>query len=159
MPRRWVLSKKERKQLVKELSRLYPGLELDPSSKIEYYQSRELPLIIIVDDVPAFFKYEDKWVPHLKYLLSKGYEWIPRIVVDMGAVKPLGRGADVMAPGIRRVVGEFRAGDPVAVVDEKYGKPFVVGIALVDSVRIPGMKRGRVVRNIHRVGDRIWRLL
>lgn len=158
MPRRWVLSKKERKQLVKELSSLYPGLELNPSSKIEYYQSRELPLIIIVDNVPAFFKYEDKWIPHLKYLLSKGYDWISRVVVDMGAITPLGRGADVMVPGIRRVVGEFRAGDPIAVVDEKYGKPFVVGIALVDSVKIFGIRRGRAVKNIHRVGDRIWHL-
>jgi len=159
LPRRWVLSKKERKKLVKELSSLYPGLSLDPSMKIEYYQSKEAPLLIIIDGVPAFFKYEDKWIPHLKFLLNKGYDWIPRVVVDMGAVAPLGRGADVMAPGIRRIIGEFRAGDPIAVVDEKYGKPFVVGIALVDSVKIPGMKRGRAVKNIHRVGDRVWRLL
>ncbi len=160
MGRRYTLSKRERRLIMGELGKQYPGFTVDKNVVVEIYEEKGLGRILLLDGVPAFFTYGDKWFPHLKYLLKQMIPGIPVIVVDMGAVKPLLRGADLMAPGIRRVEGDFREGDPVVVVDEKYGKPFMVGKALIDSKPlIDGIvKRGRVVENIHRVGDKLWKL-
>ncbi len=159
MVRRWYLSKKEVKALRKELVGLYPNLPLE-IDRVEKIVEKEIGEIIVVDGILAFYVYEDKYYPLLTLLLEKGYEWMPYVVVDMGAVKPLLRGADVMAPGIREVYGEFREGDPVVVVEEKYRKPFVVAKALVDSKLLAEglIRRGRALENIHRVGDRIWKM-
>lgn len=95
------------------------------------------------------------------FLLKKGFEWFNRIVVvDMGAVKPLLRGADVMIPGIVEVKGFFNKGDPVVVVDEKYNKPLIVGKALIQSQDIVSKKlsKGKAIENIHRIGDKLWNL-
>lgn len=80
-----------------------------------------------------------------------------RVVVDMGAVPHLARGADVMSPGVVRVEGEIRPGEVVAVVDERHGKVLAVGEALVAGEEMRG-GRGKVVRNLHHVGDPVWRL-
>ncbi|WFO75727.1 DUF1947 domain-containing protein [Desulfurococcaceae archaeon MEX13E-LK6-19] len=158
MPRRWYLSKKESKKLRETITGMYPNVPLE-FEVVEKVIEKDLPEIIIVDKVPAFFIYEGKYYPLLTLLLSKGVEWVQRIVVvDMGAVKPLLRGADVMAPGIVGVKGAFEPGDPVVVLEEKYGKPFVVGKALVSSKDLVEKKvtRGKAVENLHRVGDKIW---
>jgi predicted RNA-binding protein (TIGR00451 family) len=65
-------------------------------------------------------------------------------------------GADVMAPGIVRVEGEFDKGDLVLVVDEKHGKPLALGESLSDSANARNTKQGAVVKNIHFVSDKIW---
>jgi len=160
MGRRYVLSKRERKRVVEELASQYPGLALSKDSIIEIYEDEEIGTVLLIDRTPSFFQHGGKWLPHLKLLLKNTIPNLPTIVVDSGAVAPLLRGADVMAPGVREVRGEFHTGDPVVVVDEKYGKPLVVGLALVDSSAIASgsVKRGKVVENIHRVGDKLWSL-
>ncbi len=160
MPRRYVLSKKERKKLAVLLGEIFPGFSISKDDIVEVYEDKSFGKLIIINNVPAFIVVDDNCIPHLKYLLSKGYDWLPYVVVDMGAVKPLLRGADVMVPGIRRINGVFEPGDIVVVVDEKYGKPFVVGKALVSSKDIVEGKvtRGKALENIHRVGDRFWRM-
>ncbi len=159
MVRRWFLSKKEVKVLRKELSRLYPNIPLE-FKKVEKVVEKNLGEIIVVDGIPSFYIHENRYYPLLTLLLDKGYEWLPYVVVDMGAVKPLLRGADIMAPGIREICGEFRKNESVVVVEEKYRKPFVVARSLVESeALVKGIiKRGKVLENIHRVGDRIWKL-
>ena len=159
MVRRYPLSKKEKKKLISSLKSLYPGISIDKNSLIEYVEEKDVGKMIVVDGVPAFILVDDRMIPHLKYLLKHGYEWLPYVVVDMGAVKPLLNGADIMVPGIRRIVGEFGPGDIVVVVDEKYGKPFVVGTALMSSSEIEKASRGKAIRNIHRAGDKYWKML
>jgi len=56
------------------------------------------------------------------------------------------------------VRGEFGAGAIVRVVDERHGKAIAIGRALFSSEEIQAMERGRVVENLHYVGDKIWRL-
>jgi PUA domain protein len=80
----------------------------------------------------------------------------PKVVVDMGAVKFVTNGANVMRPGIRSFQGPFLKGDVVVVVDEKHGKALAVGTALVDGVEAEKMERGPVVKNVHYIGDKFW---
>src|SRR5437879_8781322 len=78
---------------------------------------------------------------------------LPRIVVDMGAVPHICGGADVMAPGIRKVEGEFGEGGLVSVVDERHGKFLAVGQSLADSKTLRATKKGRWGRIWHIAGN------
>lgn len=158
MARRWRLSKKETKKLKKELTSRYPCIPLE-FSIVEKIVDKEVGEILVVDNIPALYIYSEKYYPLLTLLLAKGYQWLPYVVVDSGAVKPLLRGADVMAPGIQRIEGVFGVDEPVVVVEEKYLKPFVVARSLVDSSTLASMKHGRVLENIHRIGDKIWKYI
>ena len=80
----------------------------------------------------------------------------PKIVVDMGAVPYVCKGADVMAPGIVSVKGDFEENDIVIVIDERHSKPLAVGLALLGSENIKTVKGGKIVKNLHYVGDKLW---
>ena len=80
----------------------------------------------------------------------------PKIIVDMGAVPYVCKGATVMAPGIVRVEGEFGVGDLVLVADVKYGKALAVGESLLDAETSRQTKKGPVVKTLHYVGDKVW---
>ena len=84
---------------------------------------------------------------------------LPRVVVDMGAVPHVCKGADIMAPGVVQVIGSFKERDFLLIVDERHGKPLAVGVALHDSETFQGLTRGKVAKNIHYVGDELWKLL
>jgi len=79
----------------------------------------------------------------------------PMVTVDMGAVRFMCNGANVMRPGVK-AHSEFRRGDVVCVAEESRHKFLAVGTAVVPSAEIDAMERGEVVRNIHYVSDRFW---
>ncbi|MBW2970739.1 RNA-binding protein, partial [Candidatus Woesearchaeota archaeon] len=66
-------------------------------------------------------------------------------------------GADVMRPGIVEM-GDFNKGDFVVIVDEKHGKQLVIGKALFSSKDMRQMDKGKVIQNIHHVGDESWNI-
>ncbi len=82
---------------------------------------------------------------------------LPSIIVDMGAVPYVARGADVMRPGIREFRGSFRRGGIVVIRDEKNLKPLSISLALKDSDKCLVMEKGKVAENLHHVNDRIWK--
>lgn len=162
MPRRYVLSKKDRRLIIESLVKKYPGFKIDKNNILEIYEDRDIGQLIIYNSKPVFIKINEQWIPHLRYLLENQsfLETLPVVIVDRGAVKPLLNGADLMIPGIRSVRKSFCINDSVVVVDEDYFKPIVSGLALVDSDLIisGSVKRGRAVLNIHRIGDKYWEL-
>ncbi|GBC73837.1 hypothetical protein HRbin04_01243 [archaeon HR04] len=108
--------------------------------------------ILVGDDMILVVK-DGMILPFLtmNYLLAL----FPSVTVDMGAVKHVCNGADIMRPGIVRM-GEFDKGSIVGVNDEKYGKYIAVGIASVSSSDARAMSKGVVVDNKHYIGDRFW---
>ncbi|MEK6921195.1 MAG: DUF1947 domain-containing protein [Nanoarchaeota archaeon] len=112
--------------------------------------------VLYINHQPAFFYYENKLAPTLHYLL-KHSTLLKKIVVDMGAVKFVVSGADIMRPGIVEMESEISTGDFVVVVDVNNKKPLAVGIALFGSAEMQDMKTGKVVKNIHYVGDDVWK--
>jgi PUA domain protein len=154
--RRYSLKSKQAKQLLSEISeRLNVNVEVlfGPKPNVEIAES-EVGNIYLVNDKPLFFTVEKKVMPTL--LFQDFVSRAPKIVVDMGAIPYVCNGADVMAPGIVRVEGEFGKGDLVLVVDEKHGKPLAVGESLHDSASVRSTKKGAVVKNVHFVSDKIW---
>src|SRR5881397_3405167 len=87
---------------------------------------------------------------------NRSLDSLPTVTVDMGAVPHVVGGADIMAPGVRSVRGDYQTGQFLVVVDEKHGKRLAVGKALLDSANMRATKKGRVVENVHWVGDSVW---
>ena len=96
-------------------------------------------------------------VPTVRGLLAfpatKGW-----VTVDMGAVRFIYNGADVMAPGIVEVDPAIRVGDVVCVRDDKNRRPLAVGRAIMDGPTMAREEKGKAIETIHHVGDDLWRL-
>jgi PUA-domain protein len=84
------------------------------------------------------------------------FSTFPKIIVDMGAVPYVCKGADVMSPGIRSIKVDFEQDDLVIIVDERHGKPLAVGSALYGSKEMKTLDRGKVIKTLHYVGDKLW---
>jgi len=82
---------------------------------------------------------------------------LKKSVVDMGAVRFLSGGADLMRPGVKEIDALIQKEEFVVVVDVNNHKPLIVGIALFSGEDMQKMVSGKVVKNIHSVGDAIWK--
>jgi PUA domain protein len=80
------------------------------------------------------------------------------VTVDMGAVKFVYNGADVMAPGVVDADESIVRGDLAWVRDERNLRPLAVGIALTDGKEMVPETAGKALESIHHVGDAIWQL-
>ncbi len=116
------------------------------TAKVYYYEGE--PVLV---ELPTE---EGDLVPFITAVEKFGLD-LPKVVVDLGAVKPIASGAHVMGPGIREIVGDFGEGDLVVVVDEKLGAAIAVGRALRPPDQMK--TKGRSVKNLHHAGDAIWR--
>jgi PUA-domain protein len=154
--RRYHLSKKEKKTLQRLVREKY-GIELD-TDNIEVVINNDVKMYL-VDGKPGFIEGDDTIIPHLKWLLSHGHCFLPKIVVDMGAVKPVSKGARVMAPGIVRIIGDFKKNDYAVIIDEKYEAPLAIVKVLYSSDELRQIKRGPVAESIHHIGDMYWSLV
>lgn len=108
------------------------------------------------DNVPVFFFEGDVLVPTLKLVLQTPVGKI--VVVDMGAVKFVASGADVMRPGIVEFDSSIEKDDVVTVVDQKNKKPLCVAKALMSAKELSETKTGKALKSLHHVGDVIWNL-
>lgn len=80
------------------------------------------------------------------------------VSIDEGAVKFICNGADVMGPGITGADPAIREGDLVWVRDTRYKKPLAVGRALANGAALASRAPGKVVKNLHYIGDELWNL-
>jgi len=148
------LKGREGKLLLREIANLIGAVD-DSNGLVEILRSDSFE-IYFVNGEPHFARGGDSSFPLLtSSLVSK----LPKVVVDMGAVPHICNGADVMAPGIRRIEGQFGKGALVVVTDERHGKGVAIGKALQDSATIAGTKQGKVVKNLHYVGDSLWKVI
>jgi PUA domain protein len=150
---RTILKDRDSKPLIEELRRLPKQQHLTHKARVEIETVKDSE-IVFVDGVAIAFRRKGKLAPVLTN--TSALEGMPSIVVDMGAVPHVAGGADIMAPGIRKVNGEFAESQLIVVVDEKHGKSLAVGRALIGSGAMATTKKGKVVENVHYVGDLIW---
>lgn len=113
--------------------------------------------IMLINHQPAFFYYENRAIPTLKFLQSHS-NILKTITIDMGAIKFIVQGADVMRPGIVNIGEGIQKDEIIAIIDEKNKKPIAIGKALFSQAEMQVMKSGKVIKNIHFVGDELWKL-
>ena len=157
---RHFLKEKEGKQLLLNFSR---KLKVDTKQLFghkPHVELTETPVaeIIVINNKPLLARYSSGML--FPTLIFKGvFSLLPKIVVDMGAVPHICGGADVMAPGVVRIDGNFSENDLLLIVDERYGKSLAIGVALFSLEAMKGLKHGKIVKNIHYVGDALWNFI
>jgi len=147
------ISKKRYKEILKAIVGRGLNHRLPKTKNIKsiVVKGREL---ILVDDEPVIINVGGIYIPYIGSI--DHFEGYGSVVVDKGAVKYIANGADVMRPGIVSYTS-FKANDVVVVKVEEYGNVIAVGLALVDSDMLPRMVKGKVVKNLHHIGDAVWR--
>ncbi len=124
-------------------------------SKKDHVELIEDELTLLrINDVNAFFKLQQRWIPTLRYLQTNNV--LKMVVVDMGAIKFLIGGADVMRPGIVEINETIVKDEVIVIVDVNNQKPIAVGVALLSGGEMKRAASGKVIKNIHYVGDKIW---
>lgn len=118
-------------------------LETDPDSFILVNGE---PYIIIIDGKPF---------PTLKAALANEING-KTVVVDMGAIKFVSNGADIMSPGIVKADLNIEKGDIVLIVDETHKKPLAIGVSLISGKEMVENDSGKAIETKHYVGDKIW---
>ncbi|MBI5881435.1 DUF1947 domain-containing protein [archaeon] len=109
---------------------------------------------ILKDGELAFFYKEQLLLPSLRMLQNNNF--LKNVIINMGAVPFIAKGADLMRPGIVGVDAYVEEGNIVAIVDEKNMKPIAVGQSLFSKEELEKMEVGKVVLNLHHVGDEFW---
>jgi len=110
---------------------------------------------ILIGDSLKILKINDEYIPFLSEI--KLLERFPNVVVDMGAVKFMCNGANVMRPGIKNY-SDFSKDDIICVVEESQHKFLAVGKALVNSSEMKEMPKGEVIKNLHYISDKYWEI-
>ena len=148
------LNKSIIKELNSEIESLYsvPDM-LGKKDKVETFEDGKKKLVLL-NDGPVFFYHEGKLVPCLKLLLKN--DFLKKVTVDMGAVKFVAGGADIMRPGITAVEDGINEGDAVSIIDEKNSKELAVGITMFSGEELMCMDSGKVIKTVHFVGDKVW---
>ncbi|MDK2854095.1 MAG: hypothetical protein PWQ92_989 [Thermococcaceae archaeon] len=161
------LSKKDVKKIIEEMARIF-GEEvaeklISKNDQVLVGEFDKTTQILFVNGKPRFIRREKLIFPLVitLYELSDKEDlrkWKRRVVVDQGAVPHILNGADVMAPGIVDADEEIKEGDFVFVVEEQYGRPLAIGIALMDGKTMKEKPKGKAVKIIHHAKDKIWEL-
>lgn len=120
------------------------------------YQLENHLKIYCVDDKPVLAQLgTGQVIPNLIIAMeNKGL--MPAVYVDEGAVRALLKGADLMAPGIKEMGGEFEEGQVVEIRLLKQEIPFAIGVAKVSSDEIDPKTKGVAITIAHILKDELW---
>lgn len=143
------------KKLQNELKSMFgDGADFFKNKKMELVETDEINDLILVNGEPLLFLIKDK-----PFLTVKGALKVKptkkKVVIDMGAVKHVSSGANVMCPGITSATSDIKKDDFVVIVDELHDKAIAVGKALISGDEMVA-NQGKAIKCIHYVGDKIW---
>ncbi len=154
------MSKSEVKKLLAQIDGSYVSGKLPPAKgRYEVCETDKDIRVILYDGSSAFLIRDESVIPSLRLFLNSDVRTLPhRIVVDMGAIRFVTNGADIMRPGITDADPSITKGSFVVIGDVNHGKPLAIGIAMYSGEELLAMDDGKVVKNLHYVGDSIWNL-
>ncbi len=147
------MTKSDSWQLNQFIARAY-GFDgfIRPNSRVEIIDNE----IILIDNRPAWFYYIKRLVPTVQTLLD--YNFLKKVYVENEAIPYVKEKLAVLRPSIGRFDSSIKQNEFVCVSNEKWDKPFAVGIALYAGEDIAKLKAGEMIKIVHYVGDRIWEL-
>ena len=127
-------------------------IELPKQKNIKTHDVNERGVIITGDGMTAV-KIGEDILPFLDdtTILEK----FPYVKVDMGAIKFVCKGANVMRPGITKF-SDFESGEIVCIIEESQNKFLAVGKAEISSKEAKDTRKGEVIKNMHYISDDFW---
>ena len=148
-----LISKSETSELLKVISEKW---------RMEFPKIKNLKVHQILDNVQLItgqgikiLKIQDEYLPFLSEteILKK----FPSVTVDMGAVKFMCNGANLMRPGIRKFTS-FDKDQLVCIVEESQNKFLAVGKSTMSSEDAEKIDKGEILKNLHYISDKSWEI-
>lgn len=146
-----LISKSETATLIKTVSERW-GIGFPKNKNLRVHHIAEEAQLITGKGIKVL-KINEDYLPFLSE--TEMLEKFPNVMVDMGAVKFMCKGANVMRPGIKSF-SEFEKDKLVCVVEESKQKFLAVGKSMVSSSELEAMDKGEVVKNLHYISDKFW---
>ena len=148
-----LISKSETSALLKEVSRSW-GIEIPKIKNLKVHQISNEAQIITGKGI-KILKVDEDYIPFLSE--TETLEKFPSVTVDMGAVRFMCKGANLMRPGIKNFT-DFEKENLVCIVEESQHKFLAIGKAMVDSSEIENLEKGEVLKNMHYISDKFWEI-
>ena len=146
-----LISKSETTALLKKISQEW-NMEFPKMKNVRVHQILDDAQIITGEGL-KILKIENDYLPFLSETTI--LEKFPNVEVDMGAVKFMCKGANLMRPGIKKFT-EFEKDKLVCIVEETHHKFLAVGKSTVSSSELENMEKGEVVQKLHYISDKAW---
>ena len=146
-----LISKSETSTLLKTVSDRWK-IEFPKIKNLKVHQISNEAQIITGKGI-KILKINDEYLPFLSE--TETLEKFPNVIVDMGAVKFMCKGANLMRPGIKKFT-EFEKDNLVCIIEESQHKFLAVGKAMVSSSELEDMEKGEVIKNMHYISDKFW---
>ena len=146
-----LISKSETSKILEQIN-LQWKIELPKQKNIKTHEVDEKGVIITGNGITAV-KIGDDILPFLDDIPI--LEKFPYVTVDMGAIKFVCKGANVMRPGITKF-SDFESGEIVCVIEESQKKFLAVGKAKISSRELDETNKWEVIKNMHYISDNFW---
>ncbi len=150
------LRQKEVRRIVEEIERVLDCRVFSDSDSIDVASLKAMDIVYVDGRVLGMI------IEGRSFLSVRGLlEYVPHnrfVTVDMGAVKFVYNGADVMAPGVVDADPAISEGDLAWVRDERNLQPLAVGVALMSGKEMVSENKGKALKSLHHVGDAIWKI-
>ena len=146
-----LISKTETTALLKIVSEKWK-MEFPKIKNLKVHQISNEAQIIIGNGI-KILKTDEEYLPFLTEIemLKK----FPNVMVDVGAIKFMCKGANLMRPGIKKFT-EFEKDQLVCIIEESHHKFLAVGKAIVSSNELENMEKGEIIKNMHYISDKFW---
>lgn len=150
--KRFKLSKKA----VREFSEMLASVDLilTLEGSLEYLELRSGEKLYLLDSKPIIIEVDNEYIPSL---FSCNLFKLPVIWVNHGAASHIINGADLMAPGVVKVVGQLAEGKVAVVAEQSKNIPLAIVKVLKNWDEMLKVRKGKIARNIHHINDRIWK--
>jgi malignant T-cell-amplified sequence len=146
-----LISKSETNTVLKNVTEQW-GIELPKIKNLKVHQIENNAQIITGKGI-KILRIDDDYLPFLSE--TEMLERFPNVMVDMGAVKFMCKGANVMRPGIKKNT-EFEKDKLVCIVEESRHKFLAIGKSMVSSAELENMDKGEIIKNMHYISDKFW---
>jgi PUA domain protein len=150
----------EIKSLKEEILKKYDNNFIDQifpdKCSVEVILTEAGDTLYAVNNELKLWKSTEGFVPVLTLLLDNRVD-LKTIIVDMGAIRFVTNGADVMRPGITKIDPSIKKGNIVKIIDEKHNRALAVGKAMFNAKEIEAKTSGKVVKNLHTIQDTVWK--
>ena len=147
------------KDFNKELASFGYNIEFSKKDAIEKVQNKNKKNItfIKINNLPSFLYYNNQLIPTIKFL-HNNQNLLKKVTIDMGAVRFIAGGADVMHPGIVDFQEGIKENEIVAVQDQNNKTIISVAKSKFNYQELKEKTKGKSFLNIHYVGDSLWNL-
>ncbi len=145
-----------REDLKKQYSDEFSDIIFPKKSNVEIIITEEGDELYAVNDKLTLWRSKEGFLPVLTLLLNKQVD-LKTVIVDMGAVRFVTNGADIMRPGITKINPNIKQNNIIRIADEKNNQTLAIGKAMYDAEKMEKMDKGKVIKNLHTIQDSVWK--